>query len=228
MVLTGLFSGLIPPNGDRDALHRTTYRDGAVIEYDSAAHHLRAVLPAGGTTELISDGGIRIVGDITHQGDYIQTGNQTVTGKVTVSVDVIAKGISLVGHTHGGVMPGGATTGETAMNAHTGGTIDRLAHIRQSIADILTTRIGSRVMRREYGSQLPELIDAPFNDTTRLQVYAATAMALMRWEPRIRLSRVQITGQNLAGQVLMEIDATLVDSNEPHNLSIPLQMGASA
>ncbi|AHB58870.1 GPW/gp25 family protein [Pseudomonas aeruginosa] len=114
------------------------------------------------------------------------------------------------------------------MNAHTGGAIDRLAHIRQSIADILTTRIGTRVMRREYGSQLPELIDAPFNDTTRLQVYAATAMALMRWEPRIRLSRVQITGQNLAGQVLMEIDATLVDSNEPHNLSIPLQMGASA
>ncbi len=83
-------------------------------------------------------------------------------------------------------------------------------------------------MRREYGSQLPELIDAPFNDTTRLQVYAATAMALMRWEPRIRLSRVQINGQNLAGQVLMEIDAILVDSNEPHNLSIPLQMGASA
>lgn len=41
------------------------------------------------------------------------------------------------------------------MNAHTGGAIDRLAHIRQSIADILTTRIGSRVMRREYGSQLP-------------------------------------------------------------------------
>ncbi|MDV7875585.1 phage baseplate assembly protein V [Pseudomonas aeruginosa] len=112
VVLTGLFSDLIPPNGDRDALHRTTYRDGAVIEYDSAAHHLRAVLPAAGTTELISDGGIRIVGDITHQGDYIQTGNQTVTGKVTVSDDVIAKGISLVGHTHGGVIPGGATTGK--------------------------------------------------------------------------------------------------------------------
>ncbi|MEN1410054.1 GPW/gp25 family protein, partial [Pseudomonas aeruginosa] len=57
------------------------------------------------------------------------------------------------------------------MNAHTGGAIDRLAHIRQSIADILTTRIGTRVMRREYGSQLPELIDAPFNDTTRLHRY---------------------------------------------------------
>ncbi|MEN1450892.1 GPW/gp25 family protein, partial [Pseudomonas aeruginosa] len=53
------------------------------------------------------------------------------------------------------------------MNAHTGGAIDRLAHIRQSIAVILTTRIGTRVMRREYGSQLPELIDAPFNVTTR-------------------------------------------------------------
>lgn len=100
VAIVGLFSDQHPANGDRPGLHRRTYRDGAVIEYDSVAHHLRATLPAGGSTELVSTGGISITGDITHQGNYTQTGNQNVTGTVTVSTDVVAAGISLVKHEH--------------------------------------------------------------------------------------------------------------------------------
>ena len=110
IVLTGVFSDHIPANGERAGLHRRTYADGTVIEYDSVAHHLNATLADGGTTHLTSSGGINIVGPITHQGDYTQTGNQTVTGKVTVSEDVLAAGISLVKHIHGGVTKGGAQT----------------------------------------------------------------------------------------------------------------------
>lgn len=114
VAITGLFSDLIPANGDRPGLHRRTYRDGAVIEYDSINHHLRAILPAAGTTELESLGGISIKGPITHQGDYTQTGNQNITGTCTVSEDVIADGVSLVNHTHVGVMPGSGQTGKPA------------------------------------------------------------------------------------------------------------------
>ncbi|WJM53934.1 phage baseplate assembly protein V [Pseudomonas asiatica] len=114
VAVTGLFSDLIPANGDRAGLHRRTYADGAVVEYDSVAHHLVATLPDGGTTELISTGGIHIKGDITHEGNYVQTGNQTVTGLVTVTKDVVAAGISLVTHTHGGVQVGGSKTGAPA------------------------------------------------------------------------------------------------------------------
>lgn len=106
VVLTGLFSDLIPANGDRDGLHRRTYRDGAVIEYDSIAHRLRAILPEGGITDLISTGGINITGPINHVGDYTQQGNQAVTGTVTVSEDVIAADISLRNHRTKGVTPG--------------------------------------------------------------------------------------------------------------------------
>ena len=113
------------------------------------------------------------------------------------------------------------------MNRETGGTIGDLDLISQSIADILTTRIGTRVMRREYGSLLPELVDHPFNDATRLRVYAATVMALMRWEPRISLNRVQFLGANLQGQSVLDLEGTLVDTNEPLSMSLPLQLGAS-
>ncbi|EPL07412.1 Phage P2 baseplate assembly gpV-like protein [Pseudomonas sp. CF150] len=111
IVLTGVFSDHVPANGKRAGLHRRTYADGTVIEYDSVAHHLNATLADGGTTNLISKGGINLVGDITHKGDYIQTGNQTVTGQVQVSIDVIAAGVSLVKHPHSGVKAGGDQSG---------------------------------------------------------------------------------------------------------------------
>lgn len=114
------------------------------------------------------------------------------------------------------------------MNRETGATINRVKHITQSITDILTTRLGTRVMRREYGSLLPELVDQPFNDFTRLQVYAATVMALMRWEPRISLSRVQFFGATLSGRSTLEIEGSIVDTNEPLSLSVPLHLGGSA
>lgn len=108
IAVVGLYSDANPANGDREGLHRRTYPDGAVIEYDFEAHVLSATLPEGGVTHLISTGGINIRGPINHEGDYVQEGNQRVTGKVTVSDDVIAgaEGISLVYHRTKGVMPG--------------------------------------------------------------------------------------------------------------------------
>jgi phage baseplate assembly protein W len=114
------------------------------------------------------------------------------------------------------------------MNANTGRTIADRQHLVQSIADILTTPLGSRVMRREYGSQLVDLIDWPLNSATRLQAYAATATALMRWEPRIRLSRVQLSLGEIAGQAILDVEGALADSNEPFSLRVPLTLGATA
>ncbi|EEX7250423.1 phage tail protein [Escherichia coli] len=60
-----------------------------------------------------------------------------------------------------------------------------MEHLKQSVRDILTTPLASRVMRREYGSLVPDLIDEPMNNTTRLQCMSAAVIALTRWEPRI-------------------------------------------
>ena len=39
------------------------------------------------------------------------------------------------------------------INATTGAALSGMDHLRQSIRDILTTRVGTRVMRRAYGSR---------------------------------------------------------------------------
>lgn len=114
------------------------------------------------------------------------------------------------------------------MNRETGGAISTVEHIGQSISDILTTRVGTRVMRREYGSLLPELVDQPFNDVTRLRVYAASVMAIMRWEPRVSISRVQLGGATLQGQVVIDIEGRILDRNQALSMSLPLQLGGGA
>jgi len=65
-----------PTEDNTEDHHRTTYEDGCIIEYDRKKHHLKAILPKGGTTELISNGGVKIVGDVH------------VTGKITASDDI--------------------------------------------------------------------------------------------------------------------------------------------
>lgn len=79
-----------------------------------------------------------------------------------------------------------------------------LEHLHQSVRDILTTPIGSRVMRRTYGSALPELVDAPLNDATKLDLITATVTALRTWEPRLVIKSVQIQSMT-AGQVLLSL-----------------------
>lgn len=86
----------------------------------------------------------------------------------------------------------------------TGKALDGIDHLRQSIVDILTTPIGSRVMRRDYGSLLFQLIDQPLNKSTLVEIYAATASALGKWEPRFQVQRVIATSV-LAGQVILSL-----------------------
>lgn len=85
-----------------------------------------------------------------------------------------------------------------------GGHVEGWPAVAQSIFTILTTRIGSRVFRRDFGSRLPELIDAPMNDAGRLAVYVAVADALDRWERRFILQRVSMIGHH-DGRARMEL-----------------------
>ena len=45
------------------------------------------------------------------------------------------------------------------MHMGTGRAVADIEHLRQSISDILTTPMGTRIERRTYGSMVPDLID---------------------------------------------------------------------
>jgi phage baseplate assembly protein W len=74
----------------------------------------------------------------------------------------------------------------TGMSRDTGKALTGLEHIQQSIRDILVTPVGSRVVRRKYGSLLSALIDQPQNAALRLQIMSTCYVAIIQWEPRVR------------------------------------------
>jgi len=114
------------------------------------------------------------------------------------------------------------------MDRATGKRLSGDAHLAQSIGDILSTPIGSRAMRRDYGSMLFELVDQPMNSLGRLRIIAAIADALRRWEPRLALKRIELLGdaQTFAGgAVTLLIEGVRTDDPSPAGitrLSIPL------
>lgn len=102
-------------------------------------------------------------------------------------------------------------------DAMTGQALSGQQHLRQSVADILRTPIGSRVMRRDYGSRLFELIDEPVNARWKTECYAAVAEALARWEPRLALKKVRVISVS-NGQVTLDIEGEYLPEGKPISL----------
>lgn len=107
------------------------------------------------------------------------------------------------------------------MNRNTGFGISDTEHISQSMRDIMLTPVGSRVMRREYGSLLSALIDMPQNPALRLQIMVACYSAIQKWEPRIRLTAISFeTGD--AGEMYVDITGMRTDTGASVSTTVSL------
>lgn len=87
---------------------------------------------------------------------------------------------------------------------HTGRLISESERLSQSVADILTTPLGSRVMRGDYGSLLFDLVDQPANAAGLQRLRAATVDALKKWEPALAVSRVDVSRAD-SGEFIIHI-----------------------
>ncbi|UFW80022.1 GPW/gp25 family protein [Rhizobium sp. SU303] len=99
-------------------------------------------------------------------------------------------------------------TDSTGVNAETGAALSDWDHTQQSISKILTTPIGARVMRRDFGSDLPDLVDLKMTRRNILAIYSASAAAIARWEPRFRMRRGQVLSLAATGKVELVILGT--------------------
>lgn len=110
----------------------------------------------------------------------------------------------------------------TSVNVHTGMRIDDLAHFLQCAADVVSTLIGTRVMRRHYGSEPASLIDSPDNASTRLRLMSGAATAIMKWDDRVDITRIQVASGENAGQVQFAIDGVVTIGNARYVLDSEL------
>lgn len=112
----------------------------------------------------------------------------------------------------------------SAMDRNTGRALSGDAEIDQSVAEILTTPKGSCVMRHEFGSDLFRLVDAPLGPALPLLLFAATAIAIRRWEHRVRPTRVSIARLGRAGRPELTIKGYRTDlpGRPPYSLTLAL------
>lgn len=115
-------------------------------------------------------------------------------------------------------------TSLTGMNRATGVPLAGDDHLAQSCEDIISTPLGTRTMRRDYGCILADLVDRPLNRATTLLASMGIALALAKWEPRITVRQVTISGELASGQAVAEITGTKTGTlaNSLTRLTIPL------
>lgn len=92
--------------------------------------------------------------------------------------------------------------------------------LKENLIHILLTGIGERVMNRNYGGGLRQLLHDPNNDALRSIVQHQIAKSIGRWEPRIVLQNVTVYQKN--GELHASIEYMLRQTQEFQSLTVPL------
>lgn len=111
------------------------------------------------------------------------------------------------------------------MSRQSGVGLTELEHIKQSLEDLISTPIGSRIMRRDYGTQVANLLDQPTSEALYLKCYSTIYSAILRWEPRIDITKLNISEFN-GGQTVLDLEGVLTQTGQSLNMNIPLLVGA--
>lgn len=77
------------------------------------------------------------------------------------------------------------------MDRRTGRALSGFAHVQQSVEVLFSTRIGSRVMRRSVGSNVPQILGRNLRPATLLRFYTAMIAAIEAWEPRLKVKSIR-------------------------------------
>lgn len=97
--------------------------------------------------------------------------------------------------------------------------------IEQSLAILLETRRGERVMQEDFGCDLGEFLFAEISQGLLGRVRSVVADAILHQEPRIELNDVEVSdSQAHAGVLLIQIDYTVRATNSRYNMVYPFYL----
>lgn len=105
-----------------------------------------------------------------------------------------------------------------------------IEHVKESIQQILGTPIGSRVMRRDFGSRLHQVVFEPNDATIDTLVEHYVREAIERWEKRVVVGPVTVVhSERHQGRVEIGIQFRIIRTNVAGNMVYPFYLrGADA
>lgn len=94
--------------------------------------------------------------------------------------------------------------------------------IRSSLQILLSTRPGERIMVPGYGCNLDELLFSPLNLTIKTYVVDLIRTAILYYEPRIDVNKIEIDPTDEShGVLLIQIEYTIRATNSRMNMVYP-------
>lgn len=96
--------------------------------------------------------------------------------------------------------------------------------VRQSIATILDTEPGERIMRPTFGCGLRRYLMKPNTNATWALIEHDVELALATWEPRIQLQAVRVEPGDDPALVLISIHYVHRHDSKPDNLVYPFYL----
>lgn len=94
--------------------------------------------------------------------------------------------------------------------------------IRQSLWVLFSTALGERIMLPTYGSQLWQMVFQAVNTTFKTQLADFVREAVLYWEPRIDVERIEVTpAAQEPGLVFVTLDYVIRKTNARNNLVYP-------
>ncbi|HYO13582.1 MAG TPA: GPW/gp25 family protein [Thermoanaerobaculia bacterium] len=102
--------------------------------------------------------------------------------------------------------------------------------VRESIRIILGTRRNERVMRPDFGAGLEDFVFEAISTTTIELLKKRVEEALIDWEPRIDVEKVEVQDERTRGRLLIHLDYRVRSTNTHYNLVYPfyLQEGGAS
>ena len=99
--------------------------------------------------------------------------------------------------------------------------------LKDNIAHILLTGVGQRVMRRDYGGGLRQLLHDPNNDALRAIVQHQIAKAIGTYEPRVLVQTVDVSQDVAQGVVSVSVQFTVRRTRQVQQLTVPVGLGGT-
>lgn len=108
-------------------------------------------------------------------------------------------------------------------------TVSEVEDIEQSLAILLSTRRGERVMLEDFGCELSEFMFEEVSQGLVGQVKSAVEDAVLHHEPRIDLNDVDVSASDTEdGLILIAIDYTVRATNSRYNMVYPFYLNEAS
>ncbi len=113
--------------------------------------------------------------------------------------------------------PAAAPAGDVALAAYD-------EDVRQAVLIVLQTAPGERTMRPDFGAGLGDLVFEPMSVRLLALVKHRVETALIKWEPRIEVEAVDVTGEPRHGRVDVTISYRVRATSTFYNLVYPFYL----